>query len=96
MKSLEKQARAALEYAGLADAFNKTKTGSFVTRRSFFYRHGGDKEAFAAKVGQALALAGIEYEIIYTWEKLVPFRGGQSIAAGSHWGCEFKLKGEPK
>ena len=74
------------------DSISKNKSGNIVFRDSFFYRFGYDKEKFTSKVSTTLTKANIPFEIVDSGEKYVPFRGGDTVAQGSHWYVEVKIK----
>lgn len=46
----------------------------------------------ARKVSTTLTKANIPFEIVDSGEKYVPFRGGDTVAQGSHWYVEVKIK----
>jgi hypothetical protein len=71
--------------AGVADTVGRNKQGQIVVRRGFFYRHGMDSEKFANRVRAALKAAGLGYLVLDQGEKYAAFRGGQTVAQGSHW-----------
>jgi len=71
--------------AGVADTVGRNKQGQIVVRRGFFYRHGMDSTKFAAAVTRALKEAGVSYLVLDQGEKYAGFRGGQTVAQGSHW-----------
>lgn len=70
---------------GVADTVGRNKQGQIVVRRGFFYRHGMDSTKFAAVVTRALKDAGMSYLVLDQGEKYTAFRGGQTVAQGSHW-----------
>ena len=84
MKTI-KEVKAALE--GIADTVGRNKAGNFVARRSYFYHHGQSDVTFANDVAAALP----DITLVMKWDKWAAFRGGQSIAAGSHFGVEFNF-----
>ena len=63
------------------------RDGVFTLRRGFFYRHGNDANKIAAKVQAALPDA----MIVDRGEVWKPFRGGASVAQGSHWYVKFTV-----
>jgi hypothetical protein len=75
------------ELFGIADTVGRTKQGTLVARRGFFYRHGHSAGAMAKRIEQALP--GVA--IIGTEEIWKPFKGGASVAAQSHFRVEFRL-----
>lgn len=85
-----KEVRAALD--STADSVGYSgKTGEYIARRGFFYRHGYDADKFEAAVRRKLELAGLKVRTIETYEKWTTFRGGASVANSSHWGARFRL-----
>ncbi len=75
-----------------ADQISRQRDGSIMFRRSFYYRSASDAERFAARVTDGLDAAGIGYATAETGEHWAPFRGGQSIAKGSHYYVRVTLK----
>lgn len=63
----------------------------WTARRTFYYRHGGTAEGYAAKVSNALTAAGIVHTVVASGEVQKPFRGGASVRASSHWWVQFRL-----
>lgn len=77
-----KQIKAALET--VADTVSRSK-GDIVVRRGFFYKMGQNSEKFAAKVDAALEKAGVSERVVCHGTKDAAFRGGQTVAQGSHF-----------
>jgi len=77
-----KHIKTALEM--VADTVGKNK-GEIVARRGFFYRHGMTSEKFADRVNAALEKAGVPERVREHGEKWAAFRGGQTVAQGSHF-----------
>ena len=71
-----------------ADQISRRRDGTIVLRRGFFYRHGGDAQAFADRIRRNLAEHNIAAKIINHGEVWKPFRGGSSLANSSHWYVE--------
>lgn len=90
MSALQK-VKQALETHGYADSIGRTKSGTVVARRGFFYTHGNTADKYREAVEAALKKAGLKYQIVDAYEQWRPFRGGASIAASSHWGVEIKI-----
>jgi hypothetical protein len=88
-KSTTSQVRNAL--GAVADSVSRTKNGTFVARRSFFYCSGRTSEQFTNDVSHALQAAGVAHTVTNSYEKRTAFRGGVSLAQQSHWGVEFEL-----
>ena len=78
-----KQVRAVLE--GYADSIGRNKDGHIVLRRGFFYTNGMSGEKFADSAVKRLAEAGIPTRIVDTAVLWKAFRGGASVARGSHF-----------
>jgi len=78
-----KQVRAVLE--GHADSIGRNKDGHIVLRRAFFYTNGMSGEKFADSAVKRLAEAGIPTRIVDTAVIWKAFRGGASVARGSHF-----------
>ena len=82
----------ALEANGVyPDAIGKNKDGHIVVRDSFFYKSGRTSEGHAYKVKKALDAAGLAHSIVDRGEHNAPFRGGASVAQGSHFYTHVKL-----
>lgn len=77
-----KHIKAALET--VADTVGRSK-GDIVVRRGFFYKMGQNSEKFAAKVDAALEKAGVSERVVCYGTKDAAFRGGQTVAQGSHF-----------
>lgn len=77
-----KQIKAALET--VADTVGRSK-GDIVVRRGFFYKMGQNSEKFAARVDAALEKAGVSERVVCHGTKDAAFRGGQTVAQGSHF-----------
>lgn len=71
----------------VADSVGKNKSGNFVARRGFFYRHGKTATDFTKDVQAVFP----EAKIINSWEHWTAFSGGASTAKSSHWGVEFNF-----
>lgn len=77
-----KHIRTALEM--VADTVGRSK-GDIIARRGFYYKHGQTAYSFAERVNEALEKAGCAERVISCGEKFVPFRGGHTVAQGSHF-----------
>ncbi len=77
-----KQIRAALDM--VADTVGRSK-GEIVARRGFFFKGNMDAARFAARVNSALERAGCVERVVEYGEKWAAFRGGQTVAQGSHF-----------
>lgn len=79
-----------------ADVISKKRDGSgnFIFRKSFYYKFGNNKHTFADKISGELTEMGIKHEVIDKGEKYVVFRGGSSVAQGSHWWVTVKVNQE--
>ena len=69
-----------------ADAYS-VKKGVFTVRRSFYYKMGKSTETFRADILEKIPNA----VIVDSGEKYVAFRGGGSVAQGSHWWVKFTV-----
>jgi len=78
-----KQVRAVLE--GYVDSIGRNKDGHIVVRKGFFYTNGMDAEQFAQVVLGRLTRSGIAARMIDTACIWKAFRGGASVAQGSHF-----------
>lgn len=78
-----KQVRAVLE--GHADSIGRNKDGHIVLRRGFFYTNGMSGEKFADSAMKRLAAAGIQTRLVDADCIWKAFRGGASVAQGSHF-----------
>lgn len=67
------------------DTVSRNSKGQIVLRRGFYYRHGMDCAQLAEQVTAALATAGIDLKVVDRGEVWKPFRGGSTVAQGSHW-----------
>lgn len=82
-----KQVRGPL--AGYAHSISRNKDGNIVVRRSFFYTHGRTAQKFADECVALLAAAGCKVQVKDLNEIWKPFRGGHSVAQGSHFYAEL-------
>jgi len=85
-----KQVREALGVA--VDTLGKTKSGNYVARRGFFYRHGMSSSEFTRRVVSALFdELGVNATVVNSGEHYAAFRGGATVAKSSHWYVEFTV-----
>lgn len=68
----------------VADTVSRSKEGILV-RHSFFYKMGMTSEKFAAKVDAVLEASGLSERVVCHGTKDAAFRGGQTVAQGSHF-----------
>ncbi len=68
----------------VVDTVGKSK-GELIVRRGFFYMMGQNSEKFAARVNAALEKAGLTERVVQHGAKYANFRGGQTVAQGSHF-----------
>lgn len=68
----------------VVDTVGKSK-GELIVRRGFFYMMGQNSEKFAARVNAALEKAGVPQRVVRHGSKYATFRGGQTVAQGSHF-----------
>ena len=69
-----------------ADTIRRSK-GNYIVRTGFFYTHGNSADKIAERITNSYS----NIEIIRTWDQWKPFKGGDSVAHGSHFGVEFKI-----
>ena len=67
---------------GTCDTVGRNKDGNIVIRRGYFYRNGMDSQKFAARVMEKL---GDAVTLVECGDHWAPFRGGASVARGSHF-----------
>jgi len=72
------------------DQVTKSK-GIYTARKGYFYRHGFDEYKMAKKIKSVLPDA----QILDKGDHWATFKGGDSIAKGSHWWVKFRLSGMP-
>lgn len=78
-----------LRAAGITcDMVSKKRNGNYILRKGFFYTSGMTAEKIAEKLKEKFPTI----VIINTYEQWKPFKGGQTVAHGSHWGVEFKFQ----
>lgn len=65
------------------------RNGVYTARKGFFYTNGYDNYKFTEAVRKRLP----EAAIIESGEKWVPFKGGHTVAQGSHWWVKFTMPG---
>jgi len=78
----------------LADTVSKKRDGSgnYIFRTGFYYRMGKSAQWLADRVSTNLTEHGIDHEIVDKGEKFVAFRGGDSVAQGSHFWAIINIK----
>lgn len=76
----------------IGSTVGKTKRGTIIVRRGFFYTNGCTAEIFRDGVVRRLAANGIEVNVVDFGEIWKPFRGGATTAQGSHWYVELSEK----
>lgn len=91
MKAKSKQAMIREALVGVVDTVGRKRNGNIIVRRGFYYRHGMTPAALSQRVVNALNLAGIKVRVVDSYEQWTPFRGGQSVAQGSHFGVELEV-----
>lgn len=69
------------------DTFGKKKNGNYIIRQGYFYKNGKTQEIMIEKLKKALP----EVIIVDSWDHWAAFRGGQSVAQGSHFWVEFTI-----
>jgi len=68
------------------DTLSKYK-GAYTLRKSFFW-----KDSSSIEISEKLKDNFQNFDILDTWDKYVPFRGGDTIKEGSHYGVKFIVK----
>lgn len=76
---------------GTVDTIGKNRKGEIVFRRGFFYRHGNTGEKFAERISSKLNELEIKHTVVDSGEIWKPFRGGASVAQGSHFYAIVKI-----
>ena len=74
-----------------ADSIGQKKNGNFIFRRSFYYRHGMTAEKFKNEILSLLAHAKLMATVVDYGEHYTSFRGGATVAQGSHWWVEVEV-----
>jgi hypothetical protein len=78
-----KQVKAALTHH--VDSVGKRKDGAVIVRRGYFYRNGMDCDKFAEIVQHHLTRGGVDATVTEKGDIWKPFRGGATVAQGSHF-----------
>lgn len=73
------------------DSVGKTKEGTIVVRRGYFYRHGMDSGTFAENMKALLLDGKLDAVLVGCSDNWKPFNGGASVARQSHFAAEFKI-----
>jgi len=89
--SMKKTARQVLADL-LPDTMGTNKRGSLVLRWSFFYTMGRTAQWYVKAVTELLTKHGIPHTIVDSGEVWKAFRGGASVAQGSHFFVEVKVE----
>jgi hypothetical protein len=76
----------------MADMISKTKSGTYMFRKGYFYRHGDTAEGFAVRVESDLKRLGFITTLIDVGDHYADFKGGAGVKANSHFYVEFDLK----
>lgn len=84
-----KQLKAAM--FGIADQVSRKRDGTYMIRKSYFYRNGMDSTKFEIKVLDALNAANISSRVVESGDRFVPFKGGHTVAQGSHFWVQLEL-----
>lgn len=78
---------------GYGDSVGKTKAGTVMIRKGYFYRHGASPESVAARVSESLKAAGVQFRIENIGDHWAAFNGGASVARSSHFYVELTVFG---
>lgn len=88
MKLTTKNVNEALKkFVNISDAkggFGRKGEG-WIIRRGYFYTNGFDSGKLADKVNEAIKKSGLPLEVLDDGDHWAAFRGGDSLAKGSHW-----------
>ena len=76
-----------IKYELHMDTISKKK-GVITVRHSYYYRHGKTAETYVNRVKEKFPNA----KILESGDQWAPFRGGQSVAQGSHFFVKFTLE----
>jgi hypothetical protein len=74
------------------DQVTRLRDGSIIGRKGYFYRQSQTCETFMLAASEKLNRAGLSFEVTDYYDHWAPFRGGDSIAKGSHFAVVFKSK----
>jgi hypothetical protein len=89
--SMKKTARQVLGDL-LPDTMATNKRGNLILRWSFFYTMGCTAQRYVKAVTDELTRHGISHTIVDSGEVWKDFRGGASVAQGSHFFVEVKIE----
>lgn len=84
-----KEIKEALSHS--VDQVSRLRDGSIVVRKGYFYRN-IDAEIFMLKITRLLDEANFDYKVVDYYDHWAPFRGGDSVAKGSHFAVVLKSK----
>lgn len=85
-----KEVKEALSHS--VDQVSRLRDGSIIVRKGYFYRQSQTCETFMLAVSEILKQAGLSFEVKDYYDHWAPFKGGSSIAHGSHFAVIFKSK----
>lgn len=82
----------ATEVKKLVPTFNTVskRNGVYTARKSFYYRMGNDQYSLAKVIEESVPGA----VVLDKGEQYKAFRGGDTVAQGSHWWVKFRIEGE--
>ncbi len=89
--SMKKTARQVLADL-LPDTMATNKRGNLILRWSFFYTMGRTAQRYVQAVTKSLSDRGIPHTIVDSGQVWKEFRGGASVAQGSHFYVEVKIE----
>lgn len=75
------------------DQISTLRNGNLMFRQGFFYKNGLSAEHLAGCVSRNLTQMNIKHGIVNQGEVWKNWKGGGTIAQGSHWYVEVKLYG---
>ena len=78
----------------ICDQVGKLRDGSgnFRFRTGYYYRHGQDASTHASYISKQLSDLNLDHEVVDKGDHWAPFRGGSSVAQGSHFWVVVKFK----
>jgi len=74
-----------------ADQISKDKEGNYIFRKGYYYRNGMDEDKWAARIAGELAKAGLEAQLVDSYDHWAAFNGGASLKNSSHFAAVFKI-----
>ena len=92
MTTLDSKKKAARLVGGqFSDAIGRDADGNIRFMKGYFYKMGRTAQDFADNVSMSLSLADIDHEVVNVYDQFKPFRGGDTVRQGSHFGVLIKV-----